>query len=127
MKYDPQKIASAMEAVEFRTMNVTEAAKVFDIPRQTLSDRMKGKYTKIGGGRKTELTENEEKILVHYCMFMAKCSHPLTVSLIKVFAWGIVNKSNRPSRLNPADGPSWKWWRGFKGDILRYLCGNQII
>ena len=38
MKYDPQKIVNVMEAVESGTMNVTEASKVFDIPRQTLSD-----------------------------------------------------------------------------------------
>ena len=60
MKYDPQKIVNAMEAVESGTMNVTETSKVFDIPRRTLSDRIKGKYTKAGGGRKTELTEVEK-------------------------------------------------------------------
>ena len=85
MKYDTQKIVNAMEAVESGTMNVTEASKVFEIPRQTLSDRVKGKYLKVGAGRKTELTEDEEKIVVDYCMFMAKCSHPLTVTLIKAF------------------------------------------
>ena len=26
----------------------------------------------------------------------------------------MVRKSNRPSRFHPTDGPSWKWWRGFK-------------
>ena len=92
MKYDPQKIVNAMEAVEFGAKNVTEASKVFDIPRQTLSYRMKGKYTKVGGGRKTEITENKEKILVDYCMFMEKCSYPLTVPSIKAFARGIVKK-----------------------------------
>ena len=103
-----------MEAVESGTMNVTEASKVFDIPRQTLSDRIKGKYTKVGGDRNTELTKDEEKILVGYCMFMAKCSHPLTVTLIKAFACAIVRKSNRPSRFHPTNAPSWKWWQGFK-------------
>ena len=103
-----------MEAVESGTLNVTETSKVFDIPRQTPSDRIKGKHTKVGGGRKTELTEDEKKILVDYCIFMAKCSHTLTVPVIKDFAWAMVRKSNRPSRFHPTDGPSWKWWRGFK-------------
>ena len=96
MKCDPQKIVNGIEAVESGTMNVTEASKVFDMPRQTLTDRIKGKF---GGGRKTELTEDEEKILVDYCMFMAKCSHPLTVTLIKDFTCAIVRKSNKPSRF----------------------------
>ena len=103
-----------MEAVESGTMNVTEASQVFDIPIQTLNDRIKGKYTKAGGGRKTELTEDEESILVEYCMFMAKCSHPLIVPVVKAFAWAIVRKSNRPSRFHATNGPSWKWWQGFK-------------
>ena len=99
IKYDPQKIVNTMGPVQSGTMNVTEASKVFDIQRQTPSDRIKGKYTKAGGGRKTELTKDEVKILVDYCMFMAKCSHPLTVTLIKDFAWAIVRKSNKPSRF----------------------------
>ena len=46
IKYDPQKIVNTMGPVESGTMNVTEASKVFDMQRQTPSDRIKGKYTK---------------------------------------------------------------------------------
>ena len=70
---------------------------------------IKGKYTKVGGGRKTELTKDEEKIL-DYCRFMTKCNHPLTVTVIKTFAWAIVRKSNQPLRFHPTNGRSWKWW-----------------
>ena len=114
MKHDPQKIVNAMEAVESGSMNVTEGSKVFDIPRQTLSDRIKGKYTKAGGSRKRELTKDEERILIDYCIFITKCSHPLTVPVVKAFPWAIVRKSNRPSRFHATNGPSWKWWQGFK-------------
>ena len=48
MKYDPQKIVNIIEAVEPGTMNDAEASKVLYIPRQTLSDGIKGKYTKAG-------------------------------------------------------------------------------
>ena len=54
-----QKIVKAIGGSWTGTMNVAEASKVFDIPRQTLSHRIKEKYTKVGGGRKTELTEDE--------------------------------------------------------------------
>ena len=43
---------SALEAVELGSVNVTEASKV------------SGKYSKASGGRKPELTEEEEKILM---------------------------------------------------------------
>ena len=113
MKCDPQKIVNAMEAVESGTMNVTEASKVFDIARKTLTDKIMGKYTKVGGGRKTKLTEDEEKILVDYCMFMAKCSHPLTVPVIKGFILQMIQVGSGG--------------KVSKRDILRYLYENQII
>ena len=113
IKYDPQKIVNTMGPVESGTMNVTEASKVFDIQRQTPSDRIKGKYTKAGGGRKTELTKDEVKILVDYCMFMAKCSHPLTVPVIKGFILQMIQVGSGG--------------KVSKRDILRYLYENQII
>ena len=140
MKFDPQKIVNGMEAAESGTMNVTEASKVFNIPRQMLSDRIKGKNTKVRGGRKTKLTEDEEKIFVDYCVFMAKCSHPVTVPVIKAFAWAIVRKRNQPSRFYPTNGPNWKWWGGFKNrhpeislrkpdnlDQVRSRMNNQVV
>ena len=71
-----------------------------------LSDRLSGKYSKVGGGRKTGLTEKEEKIDMDYCLFMTKSSHPLTIPMVKAFAWGIVWKINRPSRFSFTSGSS---------------------
>ena len=104
----------AMEAVNDGTMNVTKASRIFQVPRQTLKDRVCGKFTKAGGGHATELTVEEENVLINYIKFMAKSSHPISVIQIKAFAWAIVKKSGRPSRFNEDNGPSWKWWRGFK-------------
>ena len=86
---------------------------MFDIQRQTPSDRIKGKYTNAEGGRKTELTKDEVKILVDYCMFMAKCSHPLTVPVIKGFILQMIQVGSGG--------------KVSKTDILRYLYENQII
>ena len=127
------------EAVESGTLKVTEALKVFDIPRQTLSDRIKGKYTKVGGDRKTELTEDEKKILVDYCMFMAKCSHPLTVPVIKTFTWAIVKKAidHQGFTLQMVQGgicgevlkrhPEISLWRLDNLDHGRSRTNNQVV
>ena len=127
------------EAVESGTLKVTEALKVFDIPRQTLSDRIKGKYTKVGGDRKTELTEDEKKILVDYCMFMAKCSHPLTVPVIKTFTWAIVKKviDHQGFTLQMVQGgicgdvlkrhPEISLWRLDNLDHSRSRTNNQVV
>ena len=62
----------AIEAVNSNDMNPTEAAKVYQVPRQTLVDRINGKFGKEGAGRISELTHDEEQVLVNYCLFMAK-------------------------------------------------------
>ena len=88
---------AAKEAVTNNEMNVTEALEVFNIPRQTLGDRIKNKFGKEGAVCNTELTPDEEQVLINYCLFMAKSSYPLSVSQIKAFAWAIVRKSARKS------------------------------
>ena len=63
-------MAAAIESVTKDEMNVTEASKVFNVPQQTLDNRLKGKFGKVGAGRNTELIPEEEKVLVKHCLFM---------------------------------------------------------
>ena len=97
--WDSNFMKAAKEAVTNNEMNVTEALEVFNIPRQTLGDRIKNKFGKEGACCNTELTPDEEQVLINYCLFMAKSSYPLSVSQIKAFAWAIVCKSARKSQL----------------------------
>ena len=112
-RWDPEIMKLAIEAVNSNDINPTEAAKVYQVPRQTLVDRINGKFGKEGAGRNSELTHDEEQVLVHYCLFMAKMSQPLSVAHIKAFVWAIAKKSSRKSRFNETAGPGWKWWKGF--------------
>ena len=113
-KWEPETMKLAIEAVISNNMNVTEAAKVSEIPRQTLNDRIKAKFSKEGAGRNSELTPDEEEVLVNYCIFMGKMNQRLTISHIEAFAWAIVKKSSRKSRFNETSEPGWKWWQGFR-------------
>ena len=95
--YLKEQMQSAIDAVNNDGMTVTEASRVFGIPRQTLKDRISCKYQRAGAGRPSELTEEEESALVNYVKFMADSGHPLTVLQIKAFASGIMSKrSNDP-------------------------------
>ena len=87
--WDSNFMKAAIETMANNEMNVTEASKMFSIPRQTLDDRITNKFGKEGAGRNTELTPEEEQVLVKDCLFMAKSSDPLSVSHIKAFAWAI--------------------------------------
>ena len=104
---------SAIEAVE-NGMSISQAAKEYGIPRQTLKDRISNRFEKEGSGRCSELTPDEEDALLKYIKYMASCSHPLSVAQIKAFAWAIIKKSNRPTRFNEENGPGWTWWKFFK-------------
>ena len=107
-------MAAAIESVLKDEMNVTEASKVFNVPQQTLDDQLKGKFRKVGAGRNTELTPDEEEVLVKYCLFMANSSYPLSAAHMKAFAWAIVKKSSQKSRFSSTSGPTWEWWWGFQ-------------
>ena len=53
-------------------MSIAEAARRCGIPRTTLSDHAKGKCSKVGAGRPTVLTPQEEKELVVSCQILQK-------------------------------------------------------
>lgn len=46
------------------------------------------------GQVETELSNEEEEVLVDYCLLMAKSSHLFTVLLIKALAWSTVKKKD---------------------------------
>ena len=96
------------------TTNVTEAWKVLSIPRQTLNDWIPNKDAKVGAGRNTELSNEEEELLVDNYLLMAKSSHLFTVLLMNALGWSTVKKKDWPTRSNANTGPTSKWWIGFK-------------
>ena len=61
-------------------MNVTDASKIFNIPCQTLQNRVHGKYVVAGSGSNTELISEEEQVLVSYCLHMAKLNNKLSLT-----------------------------------------------
>ena len=58
-KYTSEDMACAIDAVKNRKYNVSQAAKRFGIPRQTLDDKISKRYKSNTAGRKTALTEEE--------------------------------------------------------------------
>ena len=110
--YQEETLRLAINNVRRGERNVTQAAKFFNIPRQTLSDKVNRLHQQTYGG-KTALSEEDEAALFDYVMYMASIAHPLSVSDVKMFAWSIAKRSSNPSCFSE-NGPSDKWWRGFK-------------
>jgi transposase-like protein len=76
-KYSDRDLQLAIRAVESNKMKISAAAKRYNIPKTTLYDRLSGK-SKATLGRPTELTPEEEQIIVERLVVMADWAFPLT-------------------------------------------------
>ena len=110
--YSSETLQSAVESVNKGERNLLQASKIFGVPRQTLADKVNGRHPGSYGGR-TTLSEEDEEVLVQYVLYMASIGHPLTVADVKCFAWSVGKRSSNPLCFTE-NGPSEKWWRGFK-------------
>ena len=110
--YKDEAMQSAIKAVERKENGVCAAAVKFGVPRQTLTDKLKGKHSGVYGGS-TALSEEDENVLVKYIKYMGSIGYPLNVQVIKAFAWSVGKRSANPQCFTEC-GPSDKWWRGFR-------------
>lgn len=104
----------ALSEVRSKKLTPSQAAKIFKVPRKTLTDRLENKVKdncKAGGGG-TILSEENEKSLCTYIEYMATRGFPLTVNQIMMYAWCLDKKEgNHKFGVN---GPCYSWWLGFK-------------
>ena len=84
-KYSYENMNQAIQAVKDNLYTTTEAARVFDVPRQTLHDKVKSKYSNGRAGTPTLLKEAEEDALVGYATYMADHAIPITRTHLKEF------------------------------------------
>ena len=111
-KYEDMK--NAYHAAKYGGMSVSKASRMYNVPRMTLSDRVKGHVSLDATmGAATALDESEEEALVNYISYMAHRGFPLNVSQVCGYAWCIAKEHNK-ARVFSEKGPSGKWWRGFK-------------
>lgn len=107
-------MSSAFEAVRSGRLSVSSAAKEYNVPRMTLSDRVNGKIPlNAKMGVKTALTTDEESALCSYISYMANRGFPLSIQQLMGFAWCIAKERGR-EHVFTKSGPSRKWWQGFK-------------
>ena len=112
--WNDKDMLSAMETVSKGEMSVSRAAAAFSVPRKTLDDRVKGRVEHgTKPGRSTVLTEQEEKALCSYLIYMAERGFPLTRRMVMAFAWAIALRSGNGDRFNPELGPGEHWWINF--------------
>ena len=107
-----EDIKTAVQSVKTARLTLSQAAREYGIPRQTLSDHV-NKGLQYTPGRERMLNDQEEQALVNYSTYMASHGFPLSRKRARCYVMEIVKLSGRPSLFNIDKGPSDEWFRKF--------------
>ena len=80
--YTSDDINVAVAEVKSAKGSVRSVAAKYKIPYTTLSDHVKGKYDRIGSGRPTALTYDEEKEIVYCCQVLQEMGFGMTKEMV---------------------------------------------
>lgn len=97
-KYTPELFAAAVKAVRDGTMSFGEASKHFGVPKTTLHDRINSKATE-DLGRPTELSKDEEELVVERLQVMGEWGFPLTTKDLVLFIRDYLNHVGKTTRF----------------------------
>jgi DDE superfamily endonuclease/helix-turn-helix, Psq domain len=95
--YEQDNMDEAVNAVK-SGMTVKMAAAQFSVPRTTLGDRVAGR-TKLDPGRPTQLSNEEEKILVERAMLLGSWGFPLTFRDFRELVKAYLDKTGRTTKF----------------------------
>lgn len=113
LKYPRENVVRAIEAIKNEGLSIRKAAKLYNVPKTTLIDTMREKYTKPGNiGGPTVLTENEENILVDWVVQMGEMGFPVTKSQVLESVGKLVKNLNRETPFKN-NIPGKKWYNSF--------------
>ncbi|KAJ8375339.1 hypothetical protein SKAU_G00059190 [Synaphobranchus kaupii] len=113
-QYSKEVLGVAVEEVKAGA-SLRKTAQKYGIPHTTLADYRKNTYSH-NPHPNSALTPAEEEALLSFIFWMADHGFPITRSLVKVLAIGIIRESGRSNttRVNLEKGPSDMWWSRFK-------------
>ena len=117
-RYCPEDFQKAVEAVRRGEMSFREAAKAFSVPRTTLQDRVNETHVGISG-RPTELTAEEEKMIVDRLLVMASWGFPFSQKDLREFVKEYLNKKGVVNKTFINNRPTHRWVASFLG---RHRC-----
>jgi Tc5 transposase DNA-binding domain/helix-turn-helix, Psq domain len=107
-KYTAEDLRTALDEVGSGSLSVYAASKKFNIPKQTLNDKVQAKHSSNPRSEKI-LSEVEENRLVAYILLNADAGNPLIKSQILKIAGEIASLNPDPTKhfKNGSASPSW--------------------
>ncbi|KAJ1524842.1 hypothetical protein ONE63_009710 [Megalurothrips usitatus] len=114
--YKPEDVLAAMRAI-WRGMSRRQAAKVFNIPRSTLLDKLDGKRpVDASPGPNPFLTKAEERTLESWAIDLHRRGFPLKTEDLKDMAQAVIQSNQRRTSFKNGR-PGRSWMRNF---LLRH-------
>lgn len=112
-KYSAEDLQDALDEIRSGSLSVYGASSKFNIPKQTLNDKIKGKHTKKPGSEQILSNELEDRLAAHIS-FNAEFGTPLTKTQILKIAGEMANLNPDPAKHFKNGAPSSAWLKGFK-------------
>ncbi|XP_053372904.1 uncharacterized protein LOC123565518 [Mercenaria mercenaria] len=107
-RYSPESLLKAFEAVKEKKVPVKRAARQFDVPENTLRDRVKGRIDAknfcIGG--ETTLSREEEEVLVEHVEVMGQLGYGYTNTKLQQIAGELAYEMGK-KKTNKAMSNNW--------------------
>ena len=66
-QWTKEQLQEAIQKVKAKQLSINKAAQMFGIPVSTLHSHLHGGPSKVGAGRPTTLTHEEEREIVYIC------------------------------------------------------------
>ena len=98
--WDREMMAMAVHAITTKQMTLHAAAEHYRVPKSTLHDKVKGKYTKSAGpGARTALTDKDEAAIVRFAQELGANGYPLSSERLRKKAKELAKARGMPEDL----------------------------
>lgn len=108
-QWSQEQLENAIESVT-SGMSVKKASETHNIPRRTLRNHIKSGSKKKSTGRKTTLTDNEEKELVERIIRFCDIGFPLTRKMIQAYVYEYAIQNNLENQFSKTRQMAGRVW-----------------
>ena len=121
-----QRVAAARKAVESGHLNLRVAGEWFNVPKSTVHRHISAQSAKVGAGRPTVLTAEEEKSIVRSCQELAQLGHGVDRTTVGRVIHNYLQSHRRDNPFKDTCRiPGKKWWWVSSHDGHHYLKENH--
>jgi len=112
--YDKTMVSPVVEMVKSGQLTIGQASRTYKIPKSTIHDRLKNKYSTDHIGISTVLTGPEEQRIVDWALHMSRIGYGRTRQELATTVKAILDDAGRTTKFKE-NKPGRQWFRGFFG------------